>query len=453
MKASHFLARILVIICILVLIGCSRKPTRFDDLVIVLSGDEKVVLADLDKVIMRVSEAPLEMGDSELASLDFLAGARIVGMGEACYGSRSFFEMRQRIFRYMVEQYGCRAMGVEANLAETADLDRYITTGAGDVSELIKAKTTSWAWRTEELRDLLEWMKNYNSGKSQSEMIHYLGIDCRSWVNSAEWLRVYLEQAAPQYLGQVSSTLDALDTLDYEEVLLLSAIGKDQISGSLANVLSGLELRETDMVANSTQFEFELARQLVVTAIQALDVAFYEGSEGTGRQYRSQSMADNAVWLTDLMGGGAGITLWVHNSNVSDNTGGGRTMGNYLKTRLGDQYKIVGMSFSNGCFIARDGNGTNFPIRSHCIDANPAISTTNILFHNAKYENFMLLLQGLESESKSKLGQWMQSDHPLLSIGEYYYGQPDSCYRAARLAKEFDAIINIDATHASQLLN
>ena len=36
-----------------------------------------------------------------------------------------------------------------------------------------------WTWRTNEVRDLLYWMCDYNLGKAEAEKVQYWGVDCQ----------------------------------------------------------------------------------------------------------------------------------------------------------------------------------------------------------------------------------------------------------------------------------
>jgi erythromycin esterase len=121
------------------------------------------VLGDLNNIAQSISSSSSQEGDaignSDLAPLDDLKQARIVGLGEATHGTREFFEMKHRIFKYLVEMHGFKAFAFECDYGESVFFDRYINGGPGDIDELMKTKMHFWTWRTVEVRALLEWIR------------------------------------------------------------------------------------------------------------------------------------------------------------------------------------------------------------------------------------------------------------------------------------------------------
>ena len=98
----------------------------------------------------------------DLEPLRALVGdARIVGMGEGSHGTREFFRMKHRVFEFLVERMGFTIFAIEATFPEALDVDRYVRTGEGDPSALIRGMYF-WTWNTDEVLDLVRWMRNYN---------------------------------------------------------------------------------------------------------------------------------------------------------------------------------------------------------------------------------------------------------------------------------------------------
>lgn len=69
---------------------------------------------------------------------------------------RVFFQMKHRIFQYLVEYCQHRAIGFEADFAESIYINNYVLTGEGNLRELMKEKMFFWTWKTEEVLELLD---------------------------------------------------------------------------------------------------------------------------------------------------------------------------------------------------------------------------------------------------------------------------------------------------------
>lgn len=115
---------------------------------------------------------------SDLAKLaPLVQNARIVGMGEATHGTREFFETKHRMFRYLVQNHGFRVFILEASMAGCLKMDAYVLGKPVDVKEAIYEQQF-WTWSVVELRELLEWMREYN--KTHEEKLRVFGNDMQN---------------------------------------------------------------------------------------------------------------------------------------------------------------------------------------------------------------------------------------------------------------------------------
>ncbi|MEM8734881.1 MAG: erythromycin esterase family protein, partial [Planctomycetota bacterium] len=114
----------------------------------------------------------------DLKELDSVLGqARIVALGESTHGTREFFQLKHRIFRYLIEEQGVRLFGIEASYAACIPINDYVRSGIGDPREAIKGQGF-WTWNTEEVLDLVEWMKDWNEQRPpNSPPLEFYGFD------------------------------------------------------------------------------------------------------------------------------------------------------------------------------------------------------------------------------------------------------------------------------------
>ena len=411
-------------------------------------------IQELDSLIYPLIGVSPEWNPDDLQPLSFLGNAKIVGLGEATHGTNEFFRLKHRIFRYLVENYNFRIFGFEADMGESIFIDRYITTGEGDINEIMTNKMHFWTWKTEEVKDLIKWMKTYNENKSEEEKIHYMGIDCQYMTYQPDLLLEYFNRVKPEFIAEINPTLNMIKAMNntspssvreyYEN---MDYTQKKEISDSLAHILTKINDIESELISKSSHFEYQNIRQLVKNMQQVNDVIF-EYYNDEDRNYRDEYMAENAIWLSTLFGENTKMAIWAHNFHVANDRHYG-SMGYHLRLKISDQYQIVGFSFSTGSFIAvQPGRG----LVIHAIYTSPPKGSLNYIFYSAQYDNFILKVSDIPTDSE--LGNWIRASRPFLSIGAVFSGYPDYYYYDVPLREFFDVIINYDITTAAvQLFN
>lgn len=128
--------------------------------------------------------------DDDLASLRSIVGdARIVSLGEGTHGTREFFQLKHRITKYLAEHMGFRVFAIEANLPEAWRMNDYVLGGEGDPRKLLDGMYF-WTWNTEEVLELVEWMRIFNASKAGR--IEFTGFDMQFPDTAASIVRTFL---------------------------------------------------------------------------------------------------------------------------------------------------------------------------------------------------------------------------------------------------------------------
>ena len=129
-------------------------------------------------------------GFADLQPLKSLIGdARIVSLGECTHGSSEVFSMKHRMLEYLVKEKGFTIFSIEANMPEAYALNEYIIDGKGNPRKLL-AGMYFWTWNTQEVLDMIEWMKKYN--ETATNKISFTGFDMQFPDVSIKILRDYL---------------------------------------------------------------------------------------------------------------------------------------------------------------------------------------------------------------------------------------------------------------------
>jgi len=448
MKTSSVLA-ISAIFLIVFTISCEKSEKQST----LAPADTLSCLAELDKLISPLTGAIPDLTDEDLESLSYLSNCVIVGMGEATHGTKEFFQLKHRIFKYLVENHGFRVFGFECDMGESYYLDRYVCYGEGNLDNLMNTYMQFWTWNTEEVKELLEWMRIYNESKSEQEKIHYIGFDCQSLAFQPALIVDYLESTRPELVDNANNCLSVIYEMYntssyyvYNHYEHMDYNDKIEIVEHLTDLYTLLSEAESDLIAASSEYEYNFRRQLVRNMLQTNDVIYsYTHNEATG--YRDYYMAENALWISSLLGEPTKTAIWAHNLHVSNElyTGNSGAMGLRLKYELQDNYQIIGFGFSQGSFTAMSikSSGRNY-LHTQTIDTPPVSGSINELFHNACHDNFIFKFADLSPASS--LDNWLGEYRLFLNIGAVYNGCPEDFYSQTRLIQAYDVIIYVDFT-------
>jgi erythromycin esterase len=449
-KTRIFSAIFITFLLLITLISCQMEEKN------PLTDLQTQLVQELNQWLIPLVGSPLNLTDGELAFLDSLGSAKIVGLGEATHGTREFFQMKHRLFRYLVENRQHRAFGFEADFAESLYFDNYVCSGEGNLTELMRTKMIFWTWKTEEVKDLLEWMRTYNSGRSEGDQIHYLGFDCQFTTHHLDFIQAYLLAADPDFWQTAAPLLEQVEGLGNDDYQNMEPETFANLKTQLEELEFLFEAQKDTLVDHSSLREYRLNRQLLRTFRQAFIVRYaYYGNDNSNTNWRDLFMAENARWIADFMGQGSKITLWAHNGHLANDSryGFSGSMGYHLRQELGDLYRVVGFGFSKGHFTAvgRSTYGFYLGLRDYEIIREPREDSINFIFHHASLPDFAFHVDAIPTGSS--WDSWIATGlRPFLMIGAAFDGIPNHFYRTLNLREQYNWILYFDHTTASTLL-
>lgn len=138
--------------------------------------DERVAWLRKHAIPLKTWEAG--RGEDDLRPLKAVLGdARIVSLGECTHGTREVFQMKHRLLEFLVTEMGFSIFSIEASMPEAYRLNDFVLHGRGDPEELINGMYF-WTWNTEEVRDMVLWMREYN--KSGKGRVQFTGFDMQT---------------------------------------------------------------------------------------------------------------------------------------------------------------------------------------------------------------------------------------------------------------------------------
>ncbi len=441
------LIKYLILFIILIFFNsCKNKSTITEPETpqIELSESEKEIVNELDNYITPLNGTSPSLDNSDLSVLDNFSDAKIIGLGEATHGTKEFFEMKHRIFKYFAENYGFKILGFEADMGECIYIDRFITKGIGTIEEVMN-KMHFWVWYTMEVRDLILWMKEYDTGKSPQNQVHLLGMDCQFADYNKGLIEDYLKNYGNNYPNYIDPILEKISSLTYQDGESINETEKSNLINKCDSVYTYFTNNRNSLISKSGEFEYDIIVRLLEESKQFLDVITV-----TSENFRDYYMAKNAYWLTTLLGGETKVILWAHNDHVARNQIFS-SLGYRLSLELGINYKVIGFSFNQGKFRAVYVDLKTYQTKGitiHDIERLPLRESTNYIFQAANPKDFCLVFSNVPNATP--LYNWLNNYRLFMDVGSTYnIDYYNLGYNNTNLLLFYDAIIHFQKTNSS----
>lgn len=451
------------------------EPFFGETLTNLFSTKEKpVLLSQRDLGILKSVIHPITIENAKNDSLQFdflnekLKHVEVIGLGEATHGTKEFFELKNKMFKYLVEKQDVKLFGIEANFAACYDINKYVLTGEGNAKEAL-SKNGYWVWQSQEVLDLIEWMKNYNKGKTSNQKIKFYGYDMQDATSCVVWLENYLSNNNPGFNKnllpeKIEENKTSLKELDDK--------GLDEMQKRNLNKLKKLEdyvLSKRIELFKKDSIDYKFAKQTIAVLRQKLNY-FREQDFNTAYSYRDSSMTQNIKWIRENNNNGK-IMLWAHNGHIgkgsfSDDYKSGNWMGTHLNNLYGKKYYNIGFSFSEGGFVSQSPSSTNvfylmYSFTKSIFKDEPWLVSNNYVkphsksyltnaFSQLKTPIFYIDFEDISN--KKNLKDFINKDYEHYEAGAVYINEKSALW-STNLYQYFDAIIYVDKTKPAKNYN
>ncbi len=259
---------------------------------------------------------------------------RIIGLGEATHGNAEFQQLKLDVFKLMVEKYSVRAFALEGDYGGCEAVNRYIHGGPGTAQEAAAAIGFP-IYRTKEMAQLIDWMRNYNATAKEGEDLRFYGFDMQLYENNYK----YLLEAAKTY--EVPTT--ELEKLwDKSEGKYSASITADQKAKVIEKVKQALLQLNDSTTAQAVHFADMLLQNIAVGKV--IDNML------NWNVLRDSLMFVNTHWIMEQeeARGNECIFISGHNGHIErrhDYGTIGKAMGALLANELGKAYFAIGTDF------------------------------------------------------------------------------------------------------------
>ncbi|AUY53357.1 erythromycin esterase family protein [Streptomyces sp. CB01881] len=140
----------------------------------------------------------------------FPARPRLLALGEPTHGEDALLDLRNELFRQLVEQEGYRTIAIESDCLTGLLVDDYVTSGTGSLDAVMEYGFSHGWGASAANRELVRWMRAHNAradhdGRPASERLRFAGFDGPLEITGAASPR----QALTALHGYLSRQVDA----------------------------------------------------------------------------------------------------------------------------------------------------------------------------------------------------------------------------------------------------
>jgi len=236
---------------------------------------------------------------------------------------------------------------IEGDFGGSAFVNDYIHGGDGTAEEAV-AKIGFRIYRTQEMADLVEWMRTYNETAPDGEDLRFYGFDAQRYDNNKALLFEYLEQNIPllaqEYFPKFSALTDA-------SMYSLGNSILEQAKEDLTTLIDEMNEQKPSTMSAAEQFQFDKACEYAQTILENTRL---QGESSGYNQVRDDFMARKVEWIVEHEDGL--IFINGHNGHIGRQSVSGYTcMGELLNEVYGESYFPIGTDALNTVFNASDG--------------------------------------------------------------------------------------------------
>ncbi|RDU37160.1 erythromycin esterase family protein [Neobacillus piezotolerans] len=414
--------------------------------------DPNSISPKLKEILIPLKTTQAGNGFEDLQPLKkILKDVKILGMGEATHGTKEFFQMKHRMYEFLVEELGYRAFAIEAEFGIHKVINNYILTGTGSMEEVISAMRF-WTWSTQEVADMIDWMKEYNQNPANIEKIRFYGFDMQGVNSTVPNIQAYLEKVDP--------TSELPSDFSY----LYPRYEKSYTEPLLEKLVNAFETNKDTYVSRSSKEEYEIIRRELEIIYQNLHLDEISSPienkdiDVSGETFRKSfslrdaSMADNVKWIHNYEKEyykNDKIMLWAHNGHISNHfqMANISNMGSLLKDEFKKEYYSLGFDFYKGSLVTV--GETSWGRDLGIIElAEPKEKIFSSWFKETGYP--IGFLDFNTASTDRNLESWLSTEHSMHLIGAMLYKTQEL---TKVIPKEFyDGIINIEDTNAAETI-
>ena len=368
---------------------------------------------------------------------------RIVGLGEATHGNSELQKLKLDVFKALIENNNCRIFTIEGDFGGSAKVNDYIAGGTGTAKDVV-AEIGFAIYNTQEMADLIEWMRNYNETAPKNKKLKFYGFDMQRYDNNKELLFNYLSKVNTQFSKEYSALLSDLnDKTVYTQ-------DKMKVKAAMTKVDALIKLMMTskkDFIAKTSEKEFIFALQC------AQSIKENAALRSAGVNYanlRDQYMKEKIDWILHYEENQM-IFITGHNGHIekTSSSPGFTCMGERLAKSYDKTYYAIGTDFLESTFNVVNISGKDIIM---------TLNNTNTLTEQFKnLENNIYFMDFIVAKENKELKKILDSQLAMTNIGAEFNSWQKTLKTFYTLkmvpSQAYDGMIVLQKMYPSTILN
>lgn len=316
---------------------------------------------------------PLQNQTDVSLLLNEIADETYVLLGESSHGTSEFYQIRSELSKRLITEKSFTFIAVEGDWPACMQINRYIKGYDKHIKSARDAlkkfnRWPTWMWANEEMLDLIDWLKEYNSKQPENKKVGFYGIDIYSLWESMDEIIHHLEKSNSQMLNAAKEAFACFEPFNRrpEKYGVAAAFYGDTCHEEAIRLLTELSFNKHEFV-NKEEDSLNVEINGLITA-------------NAENYYRTMVTDDNGSWnirdkhmvqvieiISQFYGEHAKGIIWEHNTHVGDARAtdmadeGIVNVGQIMREQFGEEeLYIVGFGTNYGTVIAADQWGVNY---------------------------------------------------------------------------------------------
>ena len=274
---------------------------------------------------------------------------KIIGLGEATHGNREFQRLKLDVFKTLMRDNGVSTLCFEMSYGEGTLVNDYINGRSDETIEQLFSHIRFDIYHTEEIKDLIEFMKSYNENSTDGKLEFY-GFDLQNPDIDLLVVNNYVKQHSVLSEFQINKNFDRFINGEIEFK-----------SREFDSIMADLDILRTELASDLYKDYPNTDRVLkcIDNIFCARELADKAGDMVRYGEYRDEKMKDTVIEIYEKTG--YPIMITGHNGHVGYAGSYVKTMGAYIKEEMGDDYYVIGTDY----FVTKCNINTNGTRKNH----------------------------------------------------------------------------------------
>lgn len=301
--------------------------------------------------------------------------ARVVVLSEGFHNCEEMLQLQYELIRYLVQEKGFTTITTETGLPESKYVNDYIH-GADSIPNFWRKSLEILYSEWKSGRATIEWLRQHNQTASQP--VDYIGADIggfyQDWEFPFEQIFAYLDTVdaptAQQLRDEMAFYFDIMRPYAaYHYTIKLNRAQKNDLVFLLDDLIETFTINKVAYQKRSSLKDYNWVLQCVKSMRMAeyyyrnyqhiKDTAANKAPIYLGANGREIAMAENIRWIWETQKEAKLIVInhVVHTKTASQYQGDFyqhfTPMGQLLKSHLGDQLFVIGMTYGGGTYWSK----------------------------------------------------------------------------------------------------